>query len=78
MTIRKLDGLVSEFSRASTGIFLKPDHRTEVLDFEPVETPHALIMADSAEAVQVGTPLLAPGAEGLGSVELANAFVLST
>ena len=77
VTIRKLDAPVSEFSRSTTGIFSKPDHTEEVLDFPVVETPHARIMADFAEAVLEGTPLLAPGAEGLASVELANAFVLS-
>jgi predicted dehydrogenase len=77
VTIRKLDGPVGEFIRNSTEIFSKPDHSVEVLEFETVETPHARIMADFAEAVLEGSPLLAPGAEGLASVELANAFVLS-
>jgi predicted dehydrogenase len=77
VTIRKLDGPVGEFIRTSTAIFSKPDHSVEVLEFETVETPHARIMADFAEAVLNGSALLAPGAEGLASVELANAFVLS-
>ena len=77
VTVRKLAVPVSEFSRSTTGIFSKPDHTEEVLEFPVVETPHARIMADFAEAVLEGTPLLAPGVEGLASVELANAFVLS-
>jgi predicted dehydrogenase len=78
LTIQKLESPVGEFSRGSNGIFSKPEHTAEVLEFKPVETPHARIMADFAEAVLEGKPLLAPGKEGLASVELANAFVLST
>ena len=78
VTVRKMDVPVGDFSRTTKEAFSKPDHVCEELEFEPVETPHARIVADFSEAVLEGKPLLAPGAEGLASVELANAFVLST
>lgn len=77
LTIRKLDVPIREFSRTTTGIFSRPEHTTEVIEFPPVEAPHAVIMQDFTKAILDGKPLLAPGAEGLASVELANAFVLS-
>jgi hypothetical protein len=39
--------------------------------------PHAIVLRNFVDAVLDGTPLLAPGAEGLWSVELANVMLYS-
>jgi hypothetical protein len=38
---------------------------------------HVTVMEDFAKAIVHGTPLLAPGSEGIKGVELANAILLS-
>ena len=42
------------------------------------ETAHAGIMSNWVEAILKGTPLLAPGSEGINGLELSNAMYLST
>jgi predicted dehydrogenase len=67
-----------EFSRTAKQGFVKPECRTEELPFENVAAPHAVVMQNFVNAILDGKPLIAPGAEGLGSVELANALVFSS
>jgi predicted dehydrogenase len=69
---------MSEFSRTSPlpfavpptaeSVFMAPDHGEQ----------HVGILKNFADAVLDGAPLIAPAAEGLHSVELANAMLLST
>ena len=49
------------------------------IDVEVEDGPsgHAEIMRNWLSAIENGTPLLAPGLEGINSLELANAMVLS-
>lgn len=67
----------SEFTRTTKGMFSAPD----VWNIDiPVAGPgpqHAGIMQNFADAILDGTPLLAPGGEGIHSVEMANAMLLS-
>ena len=39
--------------------------------------PHSILMTNFANAILSGQSLIAPGEEGLGSVELANAMLYS-
>jgi hypothetical protein len=53
--------------------------REEVeLDIEEREAGHKVILEDFARVILHGGELLAPGACGLGSLELANAIILSS
>ena len=67
-----------EFSRRSASGFLKPEvWNCEIPFGDGPESPHALLMQNFVNAVLDGESLIAPGAEGLNSVELANAMLYS-
>ena len=67
-----------EFSRTATQGFSKPETTTEEIPFAPTELPHAALTRNFVDAILDGAPLLAPGAEGIQSIELANAMVYSS
>ncbi|MDD5707185.1 MAG: Gfo/Idh/MocA family oxidoreductase [Kiritimatiellae bacterium] len=68
-----------QFSRESKSGFASPGiWNVEVPPAGGVGTQHNGILANFADAILDGAPLLAPGEEGLHSVELANAMVLSS
>ena len=68
---------MAEFCRTSPSGFAKPGVWNVEIPFENAEDPHAQLMRNFTAAVLDGTPLLAPGSEGLGSLELANSMLLS-
>ena len=67
-----------EFSRTTTGGFTKPDFTEIPLPFENALEPHAQLMRNFTAAILDGETLLAPGRDGLHSLELANAAVFSS
>ncbi len=67
-----------EFSRTTTGGFTKPDLTEIPIPFENATDPHAQLMRNFTAAVLDGADLIAPGAAGLHSLELANAAVYSS
>jgi predicted dehydrogenase len=69
---------MTEFSRTSKVGFLKPDVWQADLPIENAQAPHAALMQNFVDAILDGTPLIAPGEEGLNSVELANAILYSS
>ena len=69
---------MSEFSRTTAGAFDKPATREISPKIEGTATGHAGIMANFVEAILEGAPLLAPASDGIRSVELANAMLLSS
>ena len=71
------DGDMLEFSRTAKGGFTKPEIWNVEIPFENAATPHAQLMENFVAAVLDGAPLIAPGRDGLLSVELANAIVFS-
>lgn len=71
------DGDMLEFSRTAKGGFTKPEVWNVEIPFENAATPHAQLMDNFVGAVLDGAPLIAPGRDGLHSVELANAIVFS-
>ena len=71
-------GDMTVFSRTSKEGFVKPDSRTEEVSFATLPNPHAALTQNFVDAILDGAPLLAPGAEGVLSVELANAMVYSS
>ncbi len=67
-----------EFSRTAKSGFTKPDATTEEIPFAKAANQHASLMQNYIAAIFDGAPLIAPGADGLNSVELANAMVYSS
>ncbi len=74
----RLETDMVEFSRTSRTGFAKPEAREVEIPFGNAPAPHAALMQNFVDAILDGTPLIAPGAEGLGSVELANALLYSS
>ncbi|MGC4072483.1 MAG: Gfo/Idh/MocA family oxidoreductase [Nibricoccus sp.] len=68
---------MTAFSRAAAEGFAKPATTEEVYTAPDHGAQHAGILTNFAEAILHGVPLIAPAAEGLRSVELANAMILS-
>jgi len=67
-----------EFSKTSKSGFAKPDVWNVDIPFDSVPNPHAILMQNFVDAILDGTPLIAPGADGMGSVELANVLLYSS
>lgn len=67
-----------EFSRTAQLGFTRPETTVQKLPFQNADAPHAILMRNFVGAITHGEPLIAPGQEGLASVELANAILYST
>jgi predicted dehydrogenase len=68
---------MTAFSRAAKEGFSRPATTEEVFTAPDHGGQHAAILANFGEAILRGAPLIAPAAEGMNSVELANAMILS-
>ncbi len=68
----------SAFSRTSRELFLAPGTTEEKLMGLGHGGQHSEILTNFTAAILDGVPLIAPAAEGLNSLELANAMLLST
>ncbi len=68
---------MTAFSRAATDGFARPPTTEEVFTAPDHGGQHAALLANFGEAILHGTPLIAPASEGLASLELANAMLLS-
>jgi predicted dehydrogenase len=73
----KNDIPTSEFSRTTQNKFAKPPFKEEVLEIKEAGPQHAGILQNFVDAILTGKPLIAPGAEGIKSLELANAATIS-
>lgn len=67
-----------EFSKTAKQGFVKPEVSHREVPFDNTALPHAIMMQNFVNAILDGEPLLAPGEEGIYSVELANAMVYSS
>src|SRR5207302_4027190 len=67
-----------EFSRAAKLGFAKPEVWHVDIPFENAVNGHAILMQNFVNAILEGEPLIAPGAEGIHSVELANVILYSS
>ncbi|MFM8359633.1 MAG: Gfo/Idh/MocA family protein, partial [Verrucomicrobiota bacterium] len=72
------DADMVEFSRTTRGGFTKPEVWNVDIPFENAVAPHARLMENFAAAILDGEPLIAPGTDGLASIELANGMVYSS
>jgi hypothetical protein len=68
----------AKFSRTTKEPFSAPPTRERVYTFKDSGAQHVAIMRNFTDAITRGTPLIAPAAEGIHSVELANAILLSS
>jgi predicted dehydrogenase len=69
---------MSEFARTDPGRFSAPPVWEVKIPIEGHGPQHNGILANFVAAILDGAPLLSPAEEGINSVELANAFLLST
>jgi predicted dehydrogenase len=69
---------VRSFSEQSAAAFAQPETETLVIPIDGRGPGHVAILRNFTNAILHGEPLLCPAAEGLHSVELANAALLST
>lgn len=67
-----------EFSRTAKTGFSKPEATTEDIPFPNAAAPHAALLQNFVNAILHNEPLIAPGGEGIYSVELANGMVYSS
>ncbi len=67
-----------EFNRTAKTGFAKPEIWHAEIPFENAANSHAVLMQNFVNAILDGEPLIAPGAEGLHSVELANVMLYSS
>ncbi len=69
---------MQDFSRTATQGFAKPETCVEIIPFTNAPAPHVALTQNFVNAILDGEPLLAPGGDGIHSVELANAMVYSS
>jgi predicted dehydrogenase len=69
---------MTEFSKTSKVGFLKPDAWNVEIPIENASAPHATLMQNFVDAILDGKPLIAPGEDGIHSVELANVMLYSS
>lgn len=68
-----------EHTKTATTMFGAVEHEVAPVAYEHHGQPgHALVIANFADAILTGAPLIAPAAEGLNSVALGNAILLSS
>jgi predicted dehydrogenase len=67
-----------QFSKTATLGFAKPEVWNVEIPFENAANGHALLMQNFVNAIVQKEPLIAPGAEGIHSVELANVMLYSS
>jgi len=67
-----------EFNASARQAFAKPEVWNVEIPFENAALPHATMVQNFVNSILDGEPLIAPGAEGIHSVELANVMVYSS
>jgi predicted dehydrogenase len=78
LTLTRNDVDMIEFSKTSKEGFVKPTSRQEEIPLGIEEAPHAVLLRNFVAAILDGATMLAPGEEGIHSLELANAMVYSS
>jgi len=78
LTFNRNDVDMLEFSRTTRSGFAKPEVWNVEIPFETTTNPHGTLIQNFVDAILDGTPLIAPGEQGMGSVELANVGLYSS
>lgn len=78
LTFRRTEGSVREFRQTSPGMFSSPAVEQIEVALEPAPAnPHQVLTQNFVDSILHGAPLIAPAAEGLRSLELGNAMLMS-
>ena len=67
-----------QFSQSAKLAFAKPEVWHVEIPFENAPNAHAILMQNFVNAILDGEPLIAPGEDGIHSVELANAILYAS
>ena len=67
-----------DFSKTATTGFARPDLWNVEIPLENSPAQHATVLQNFVDAILDRTPLIVPGAEGINSVEIANAALYSS
>lgn len=78
LTFARNEVPATEFLRTSEELFAKPGVSVETFDIKGHGRQHVEIMENFCDAILEGKELIAPAAEGIHSVELANAMLYSS
>jgi len=78
LTFTRNDADMIEFSKTAKSAFGKPETWNCEIPFADAGNSHAVVMQNFVDAILDGTPLIAPGDHGMGSVELANVLLYSS
>jgi predicted dehydrogenase len=78
LSFTRNDADMLEFSRTAKLGFAKPEVWNVDIPFGATPNPHGILMQNFVNAILDGEPLIAPGAEGIHSVELANVILYSS
>jgi predicted dehydrogenase len=78
MTFTRNEASMRDFSKTAKTGFARPDLWNIEIPLENAPAQHATVMQNFVDAILDGAPLIAPGAEGINSVEFANAALYST
>jgi predicted dehydrogenase len=78
LSFTRNDADMVEFSRTAKMGFAKPEVWNVEIPFENAANPHAILVQNFVNAILDGEALIAPGEEGIHSVELANVILFSS
>ena len=67
-----------QFSKSAKSGFARPEVWNTELPFQNAPNGHATLMQNFVNAIREQEPLIAPGEEGIHSVELANTILYSS
>lgn len=78
LTFTRNEVATSLFTRQTSGMFTRPDTWNINIPVHGAGGQHAEVLENFCDAILEGKPLIAPAEEGIYSVELANAMLMSS
>ena len=78
MTFTRNETPMRDFSKTAKTGFARPEIWNVEIPVDNAAAQHATVMQNFVDSILDGTPLIAPGAEGMNSVEFANAALYSS
>jgi len=78
LLLTEMSPATSEYNRSTRDMFGMPEASTRDITPDRSANQHALVLNNFVDAIVNNAPLIAPAAEGLNSLGLANSMLLST